>query len=797
MLTALLGVYDPDSTRYQETQAQIQSIEDSISSLVQEQAQWNEEILQMPMDKLQSYVDSLSNARSDLENGIAQQEAQGLGKTLEQYQALQSMSMRQLDALARQKAALLSVMEVYDKDSDRYKESQSRLQGIEDSMSSLIQEQIQWNHEILQIPIQKMQDYSNSLTNARTDLENSIAEQEAGGLGKTMEQYKALQSMSMRQIENLSRQKEMLSSLLDVYDKDSSQYAETREKIQEIENSLSSLAQEQARWNQELLRIPIDKITGQSGALSNARSDLENSLAQQESQGIGKTLEQYQALFSVSGQQIQLLTQKKEMLTALLDVYDKDSDIYSQTQDELQGVEDSISSLIQEQLQWNQELTRIPIDKMKEYSDSLDSVKSDLKEFMDTQNAKGIAATPDQYQQLNAVTLAQLEALRSRKEMLTQLMGQSGKDSDIYKTASQEIREADSAIQSLVRDQYEWNKAILQLPMDSISGINDELNRYSSILGDVLSDYDTALSAVNGVLDEQIEKINETREASEKAYEDKRKPIQDELDLLKKQNDQRSVQLALEKAAYDLDRAKNQKTTQVIRDGQLQYEADADAIRQASEEKSQAEYNQIVYDLEKQLENLTEEWDSLLEGYDTQIEQLEKIWEKWSSITDEIKLASDLMKAEEIFGAADWRERILSGDDAGLFDPFQKMYESISAQKEQTENQIASNERISQMIQLFVEQYQSGAITYSEAMSRISQLTDAMSGGYSAMEQLSGLMSWDGIKDLSQITSGSAEKISAAMDSLSRYMDMVQENNRSIQDYASSWDTGGDWRSDV
>ncbi len=145
------------------------------------------------------------------------------------------------------------------------------------------------------------------------------------------------------------------------------------------------------------------------------------------------------------------------------------------------------------------------------------------------------------------------------------------------------------------------------------------------------------------------------------------------------------------------------------------------------------------------------------------------------------------MKADEIFGTADWKDQILSGNDSGLFDPFQKMYESISAQKEQTEKQIASNERVSQMMQLFAEQYQNGSITYSEAMSRISQLTDAMSGGYSAMEQLSGLMSSDGIKDLSQITGDSAQKVSAAASSLAQYMDMVRENNQSIQDYTASW----------
>lgn len=115
------------------------------------------------------------------------------------------------------------------------------------------------------------------------------------------------------------------------------------------------------------------------------------------------------------------------------------------------------------------------------------------------------------------------------------------------------------------------------------------------------------------------------------------------------------------------------------------------------------------------------------------------------------------------------------------------MYESIYTQKEQTEKQIASNERISEMMQLFVEQYQSGAITYEQAMSHISELANAMSGGYSAMEQLDGLMSFDGIKDLSQITSSSAEKISSTVEALTQYMDIVKANNESINSYTTSW----------
>lgn len=563
MLTALLGMYDKDSSQYAQIEGEIQGVEDSISSLIQEQEKWNQEILRIPIDKIGSQVDALSNARKDLENSVSEGEAKGVGKSLERYQALHDMSMEQLALLSRQKDMLTSLLSTYDEDSDIYRQTQDEIQGIEDNISSLIQEQSKWNQELLRIPIDKITSQYDSLSNARKDLESNLSEQEASGIGKTLEQYQALHSMSMEQIQILSRQKDMLTASLDMYDKDSDIYKQTQDEIQGIEDNISSLIQEQAKWNQEILRIPIGKLEGYGSLLSNARSDLENSIAEQESKGVGKTLDQYKVLQSVSMNQIENLSQQKEALTALLDVYDKDSSLYADTLSQIQGIEDNISSLVQEQEKWNQEILRMPVDQMVEYSDSLNSVKSDLQSFLDTQSARGIDTTVDQYQQLNAITLTQLDVLKTRKDMLTQLLGQYDKDSDAYKTTSDEIHEVDSAIQSLVRDQYEWNKAILQLPIDNISKINEELNRYSSTLGDALSDYDTALSAVNGVLDDQIDKINESREASEKAYEDKIKPIQDELDLLKKQNDERSIQLALEQAAYDLDRAKNQKTTQV------------------------------------------------------------------------------------------------------------------------------------------------------------------------------------------------------------------------------------------
>ena len=82
-------------------------------------------------------------------------------------------------------------------------------------------------------------------------------------------------------------------------------------------------------------------------------------------------------------------------------------------------------------------------------------------------------------------------------------------------------------------------------------------------MGDVLSEYDASLSAVTGTIDEHVQMLEDEREATEKAYEAKIKPLQTELDLLEKNSEARSKILAIEQSQYDLEKAKNQKTTQV------------------------------------------------------------------------------------------------------------------------------------------------------------------------------------------------------------------------------------------
>lgn len=453
---------------------------------------------------------------------------------------------------------------------------------------------------------------------------------------------------------------------------------------------------------------------------------------------------------------------------------------------EISQCEAAIADCAVQQAEWNDQIKRLPIERINKFLEMLGYIKEDLQNFIDEQNALGKVTSLPQFQELANINLKQLEKYVEQQKLLSELLNDYEYGSEKYQSTVSDLQDIDNEISNLIQEQYEWNKAILQLPIDQLEKTNGILNNVVSVLGEILADYDSAISAVTGTLDKQIEAINDLKDATSKEYEARIKPYQDELDLLQKQNKERQIQLDLEQAKYDFDRAKEQKTNTVIRNGEISYEADQDAIRSAQNAYNDAEYNKVVHDLETQISNLEEERDKLLEGYDLQIEKLDEIKDRWNSIVDDIKLAADSLKADEIFGAG-WQDKILTGNDADMLNSLKDLYTTISNQKSQYEEQIASNERIADMMNQFMEFWQNGSITYDQAMAGIKDLAVQMKDGYSSLEHLDALMGLNGATDLGTLLSQMQSSANASVSQFQDYMQVVKENAAALDKYNSSW----------
>lgn len=628
--------------------------------------------------------------------------------------------------------------------------------------------------------IQKQRDAISGL-NDKVQAEMDLVEQ-LGGI-TTEGMYRELIDNSKDMMELYESEVDKIKGRMEEVDPNSSEYYELLSNLQSCETSLIECQKNQAEWNEAIIRLPIERIQKYLNELANIKQDLNNFLSQKSSVGIATNKEQYQQLISIDQAQIDKYTEQQKKLQNLLKNYKYGSEKFNETSSEIQEIDNAISDLIVEMQDYNYQIARIPVDNLQKVVDTLDNAQTSIENLTAQQDARGIDTTIDQYQTMIDLASKRIEVLSTQRQMLVQLQSQFEKGSDRYTEIGSEIQDIDNTIFGLIVNQYEWNKAMLQIPIDKLSNVNDELSAYSSILSDVLSEYDSALSGVTGTIDEQTKAIEDARSAAEDDYNNRIENIQKELDLLEKQNTARSKILAVEQAQYDLEKAKNQKTTQVVRNGSLVWENDPNTLQEKQQALEDALYEKKRYDLEQQVQNLEEERDALLENYDQQLEALDKVKSRWSEITDQIQLAADKAKAENLFGAG-WEDKVLSGNDDDLYSMFKNLYTATSEQKDKVDEQISSNERIADMMQIYADRFQSGAMTYDQAMAGINSLATSMKDGYSALENLGDLMKADNIADLGSIASSATNKISASLTDLSSIMERVK-NNYSTMDPAT------------
>ncbi len=556
--------------------------------------------------------------------------------------------------------------------------------------------------------------------------------------------------------------------------------------VEDTEKQLDETEKDIADHQKERYEKRIEQIEAERDALQSRQDIIQADLDLLEASG-GIELEgMYQELINISKQQMDMYEQEADAARDRINEVEEGSSEYYQLQSKINDCTKSIKDCQKEQAEWQETIKRLPIERIQKYINMLQNIKQDLQNFIDEQNSLGISTTVDQYKQLMDISQKEIDKLLEQQKKLSDLLDTYQYGSEKFNDVQDEIQDIDDTISGLIQNMYEWNNSIMQIPIDQLSKVNEQLNLYSNSLGEVLDNYDSVLSAVTGTIDQQIQSLEDLKTATEKSYEEQTKPIEEKISLLQRENEARSKQISLEEAQYNLEKARNQKNVQVVKNGSLTYIADEESIRQAQSDLSEAKYNKIVFDLQNEVDRLNDEKNKLLENYDQQIEKLQTVEDKWSKIKDQIQLAADTIKATDLFGA-DWQNKILSGKDDDLYTMFKNLYESTSTEKDKVDEQIASNERIVTMMQRFVELYQDGSITYEKAMAGITQMAAQMKDGYSALEQLNGLMNLDGIGKISDISASTNAKVDESVQLLGEYMGIAKANSDTISQYTSTW----------
>lgn len=205
----------------------------------------------------------------------------------------------------------------------------------------------------------------------------------------------------------------------------------------------------------------------------------------------------------------------------------------------------------------------------------------------------------------------------------------------------------------------------------------DSINEQIDSLQDLADKYKTAFSYVANKVQEEIDVLEDQKEAIQQRYDD-------EIDALQSQNEELERQIELEEALDSLSRARQSKVM-VYKDGRFQYVNDIDQVSEAQSNLDKLNREEA---LRQEIENLEESRDAEIANIDTKIEYWQKMQEEWSNAVDQYIDEQNRLIAEEILGIElegdNWETRLKNLQE------YVDEYNSILSQIQSAEESLSS-----------------------------------------------------------------------------------------------------------
>ena len=181
--------FDSSSEYYQQLQKDLAECNTDIIDVVKSQEEWNQAIFDLNIQQIDNVISRLESAQSIMESIMDFNEAQGESFTDDDYLGLIQNADEQIEQYESRAEAIQNEMDRIlsnggDVTSERYVELQDELDSIRQSIIETKIAQEEWNDQILDIRIQKLQDEKealekqNSLLDRQLKIEQAISDLE-------------------------------------------------------------------------------------------------------------------------------------------------------------------------------------------------------------------------------------------------------------------------------------------------------------------------------------------------------------------------------------------------------------------------------------------------------------------------------------------------------------------------------------------------------------------------------------------------------------------------------------------
>ena len=235
---------------------------DEITEKEKENAEDIQKEFEMRKNEIKSLISEVETAMDSIQSSMSIRETSGSKIITEaDYRSLIRQSKEQISLYEEQLDVLYEQRDSLEENSAEWYGIQSEIASVEASINDCKEAQAEWNEEIKKLPVKRIERYLELLENIKKDITNFQAEQDVLGISSTKEQLQELISISEQQIKKLLEQHALLTKNLDTYTYGTDKFNECSNEIQAVEDNISELIQQMREYNNQILQIPINRIS--------------------------------------------------------------------------------------------------------------------------------------------------------------------------------------------------------------------------------------------------------------------------------------------------------------------------------------------------------------------------------------------------------------------------------------------------------------------------------------------------------------------------------------------------------
>lgn len=194
------------------------------------------------------------------------------------------------------------------------------------------------------------------------------------------------------------------------------------------------------------------------------------------------------------------------------------------------------------------------------------------------------------------------------------------------------------------------------------------LNEEKEYLQSVANSAIDILGERTDALEDARDNIISDYESQIDALEAQKKPLEDQLEMLEKEHEEQELILNLQKAQFELERARSQRNKLVYQNGQMTYVADDKAIKEKADDVDNAKLELTKFNIQQeidliddQIDKLNELIDSTNKYYDNEIDKLGKLQSEWEKALSLEERSINRVNFTSMFGEGSI-DKLLAGD---------------------------------------------------------------------------------------------------------------------------------------